>query len=134
MAVREEMTLVSFDLYVQRLALALAEKGAPFRAHRYDLTRKPAWFDALSPLARSRCAKSAKRFFFFESAAILEYIDETPPLPLQPAAPLAKARRRGWLALGASILGEIWVAGDDARPARLRGGGRGAGLRRIPLP
>lgn len=110
MTMREELTLVSFDLcaYVQRAAIALAEKGAPFRRIDIDLARKPAWFDALSPLGKVPLLKVGKEVLF-ESAAILEYIDETLPLPLHPAEPLAKARHRGWMELGSSILGDIWV-------------------------
>ncbi len=110
MTMREDLTLVSFDLcpYVQRAAIALAEKGAPFRRIDIDLTRKPAWFLALSPLGKVPLLKVGEEVLF-ESAAILEYIDETLPLPLHPAEPLAKARHRGWMELGASILGDLWV-------------------------
>ena len=44
--------LVSHHLcpYVQRAAIAFAEKGAPFERVTISLDEKPAWFAALSPL------------------------------------------------------------------------------------
>ncbi|MGD9883263.1 MAG: glutathione S-transferase family protein, partial [Reyranella sp.] len=48
------LTLVSFDLcpYVQRAAIALAEKGVPFERRTVDLADKPDWFKAMSPLGK----------------------------------------------------------------------------------
>ena len=46
------LTLVSHRLcpYVQRAAIALAEKAVPFERVYVDLADKPAWFLALSTL------------------------------------------------------------------------------------
>jgi glutathione S-transferase len=93
------LTLVSFDLcpYVQRAAIVLAEKGIPFRRIDIDL------------------------------ATIVEYLEETPGAPLPPADPLVRARHRGWMEFGSSILADIWVlettadrAAFDAKVAMLR--------------
>jgi len=63
----------------------------------------------------------------FESAVILEYLEETQPNPLHPADPLARAEHRAWIEFGSAILNDIWglySAPDqmafDARAAALR--------------
>jgi glutathione S-transferase len=104
------LTLVSFDLcpYVQRAAIVLAEKGVPFQRIDVDLSNKPEWFKAISPLGKVPLLKVGDEVLF-ESAAIVEYLDETLDPPLHPADPLAKARHRGWMEFGSSILGDIWT-------------------------
>ena len=48
------LTLVSHLLcpYVQRAAIALAEKNVPFERVVIDLANKPDWFIAISPLGK----------------------------------------------------------------------------------
>ena len=48
------LTLISYDLcpYVQRAAIALAEKGVPFERRTVDLANRPEWFKSLSPLGK----------------------------------------------------------------------------------
>ena len=48
------LVLVSHALcpYVQRAAIALAEKGVPFERRTVDLADKPDWFRAISPLGK----------------------------------------------------------------------------------
>ncbi len=67
------ITLISHHLcpYVQRAAIALAEKGVPFDRANIDLTDKPDWFTALSPLGKVPLLKIGAAVFL-ESAAILE--------------------------------------------------------------
>ena len=43
----------------------------------------------------------------FESAVILEYLEETQPAPLHPHEPLERARHRSWIEFGSSILNRI---------------------------
>jgi glutathione S-transferase len=104
------LTLVSFDLcpYVQRAAIVLAEKGVPFERVDVDLANKPDWFKAISPLGKVPLLKIGNEVLF-ESAVIVEYLEETEGLPLHPADPLAKARHRGWMEFGSSILADIWI-------------------------
>ena len=45
----------------------------------------------------------------FESAVILEYLEETGPHPLHPRDPLRRAEHRGWIEFGSSILNDIWA-------------------------
>jgi glutathione S-transferase len=113
-----ELTLVSFDLcpYVQRAAIALAEKGVPFTRVNVDLVNKPGWFKAISPLGKVPLLKVGDEVIF-ESAVIVEYLEDTAPHPLHPADPLARARHRAWMELGSSILADIWVIETTADAA-----------------
>jgi glutathione S-transferase len=104
------LTLVSFDLcpYVQRAAIVLAEKGIPFQRIDVDLANKPDWFKALSPLGKVPLLKADEQVLF-ESAPIVEYLEEIHGPPLHPVDPLAKARHRGWMEVGSSVLSDIWT-------------------------
>ena len=100
------LTLVSHHLcpYVQRAAIALAEKAVPFERSWVDLADKPSWFSAVSPLGKVPLLMidvegSATRTIF-ESAVILEYLEETQPNPLHPRDPVARALER-------SVLGRV---------------------------
>jgi glutathione S-transferase len=112
------LTLVSFDLcpYVQRAAIVLAEKGVPFERIDVDLANKPDWFKAISPLGKVPLLKVGEEVLF-ESAVIVEYLEETQAPPLHPADPLAKARQRAWMEFGSSILADIWVVETTADQA-----------------
>ena len=102
------LTLVSHHLcpYVQRAAIALAEKAVPFERVYVDLADKPAWFLALSPLGKTPVLKVDDRAIF-ESAVILEYLEETGPHPLHPADPLRRAEHRAWIEFGSAVLNDI---------------------------
>ena len=108
-----KLTLISHHLcpYVQRAAIALAEKGVPFERVYIDLANKPDWFVKISPLGKVPLLKvahdSGRETVIFESAAILEYLDETLPNPLHPADPLGRARHRGWIEYGSATLNRI---------------------------
>jgi glutathione S-transferase len=104
------LTLVSFDLcpYVQRAAIALAEKGIPFERRDVDLADKPQWFKAISPLGKVPLLQIDGEVLF-ESAAIVEYLDETCGETLHPRDALVRARHRGWMEFGSSILADIWT-------------------------
>lgn len=100
--------LVSHPLcpYVQRAAIALAEKGVQFDRTDIDLSNKPDWFLRLSPLGKTPVLV-VDGTPIFESAVILEYLEETQPHPLHPAAPLERARHRSWIEFGSAILNDI---------------------------
>ena len=104
-----QLTLVSHDLcpYVQRAVIALAEKGVGFERVNIDLADKPAWFTALSPLGKVPLLKAGDDVIF-ESAVILEYLEETQPHPLHPAQPLARARHRAAIEFASAVLNDIW--------------------------
>ena len=90
------LTLVSHHLcpYVQRAAISLAEKAVPFERVNVDLADKPGWFLELSPLGKTPVLKIGDRAIF-ESAVILEYLEETQRHPLHPPDPLRRAEHRG---------------------------------------
>jgi glutathione S-transferase len=122
------LTLVSFDLcpYVQRAAIALAEKGVPFERRDVDLANKPEWFEAISPLGKVPLLQVDDEVLF-ESAVIVEYLEETQAPRLHPAEPLVRARHRAWMEVGSSILADIWTlettpdrAAFDAKALSLR--------------
>ena len=103
-----KLTLISHHLcpYVQRVAIALAEKGMAFDRIDIDLANKPDWFLKLSPTGKTPVLVVDGRPIF-ESSAILEYLEEVGPNPLHPADPLARADHRGWMEYGSSILNDI---------------------------
>jgi glutathione S-transferase len=112
------LKLISHKLcpYVQRAVIALTEKGVSFERIDIDLANKPDWFLALSPLGKTPVLQVGDRAVF-ESAVILEYLEETEPKPLHPADPLTRAEHRGWIEFGSSVLGDIagfYAAPDDA--------------------
>src|SRR2546430_8165637 len=105
-----KLTLISHDLcpYVQRAVIALDEKGVPFDRVFIDLADKPDWFLAISPLGKVPLLRVGHDDVIFESAVILEYLEETQPNPLYPADPLARARHRAMIEFGSAILSDIW--------------------------
>src|SRR5262249_8055954 len=113
-----DLTLISHRLcpYVQRAVIALTEKTVPFERIDVDLADKPAWFRALSPLGKTPVLKVGETAIF-ESAVILEYLEETQPLPLHPSDPLVRAEHRSWIEFASATLNDIWgfyTAPDEA--------------------
>lgn len=119
----QSLTLISHRLcpYVQRAAIALIEKGLPFTRRDIDLAAKPDWFLTLSPLGKTPVLVAEGRAIF-ESAVILEYLEETTPQPLHPATPLERARHRGWIEYASATLADIAAlySADEARFADRR--------------
>jgi len=128
------LTLISHKLcpYVQRAAIALTEKNVPFERVDIDLANKPEWFLKISPLGKTPVllvAHAAQKWEpvlrsgeypeasstpIFESAVILEYLEDTAAPALHPADPLARAEHRAWIEFGSAILND--VAGLYAAP------------------
>lgn len=121
----EKLTLISHHLcpYVQRAVISLAEKSVPFERIDIDLANKPDWFKTISPLGKTPVLTVGNRALF-ESAAILEYLEETQPNPLHPADLLARAEHRSWIEFGSSILNDIWslYVASDARAFQEKAG------------
>jgi glutathione S-transferase len=114
---RSALTLVSHPLcpYVQRAVIALREKDVAFERIYVDLANKPGWFLAISPLGKTPVLKVGDAVIF-ESAVILEYLEETQPNPLHPADPLRRAEHRSWIEFSSSVLDDI--AGLYAAPEK----------------
>jgi glutathione S-transferase len=112
------LTLVSHALcpYVQRAAIVLHEKGMAFERRDIDLAAKPAWFLAVSPLGKTPVLLVGA-VALFESAVICEYLDETTTPRLHPFDALERARQRGWMEFGSTVLNGIaafYNARDEA--------------------
>jgi len=110
------LTLVSHHLcpYVQRAAIALAEKGVRFERVTIDLAAKPEWFRAISPLGKVPLLRVARpdggEAVLFESAVICEYIEETQPgQALHPSDPVERAEHRAWIEFASAALGDIYA-------------------------
>ena len=118
-----KLTLISHHLcpYVQRAVIALREKRVPFERIDVDLANKPAWFNTLSPLGKTPVLKVGD-VAIFESAVILEYLEETQPLPLHPPDPLRRAEHRSWIEFGSATLNDI--AGLYSAPDKASFGGK----------
>jgi glutathione S-transferase len=118
------LTLVSHALcpYVQRAAIVLAEKSAPFERRDIDLAHKPAWFLAASPLGKTPVLL-VDDTPVFESAVICEYLDETIAPRLHAADALVRAYQRGWIEFASSMLNTVagfYNAPDEQRLAHQR--------------
>ncbi|WP_020591766.1 glutathione S-transferase family protein [Kiloniella laminariae] len=103
-----QLELVSFNLcpYVQRAIILLTEKGIPHKRSYIDLANKPDWFNKLSPLGKVPLLVTPAGTLF-ESAVILEYLDETAGTSLHPESAFEKARHRSWIEFSSSILATI---------------------------
>ena len=117
------LKLISHKLcpYVQRAVIALTEKGVPFERIDIDLANKPDWFLAISPLGKTPVLLVGD-VPIFESAVILEYLEETEPKPLHPADPLRRAEHRGWIEFGSAVLNDIagFYSGPDEATFKAR--------------
>ena len=109
-----KLTLISSPTcpYVQRAAIALREKQVAFEVMYVDLADKPEWFLAISPLVKVPVLRIERDgeppAVIFESAVILEYLEEAVPgVKLHPADPLKRAQHRGWIEFGSSVLGDL---------------------------
>jgi len=124
-----QLTLISHALcpYVQRATIALTEKGVPFDRVTIDLAAKPDWFLALSPLGKVPVLivrDGDRETALFESAAIVEYLEDTQPPPLHPADAVTRARHRAWIEVASTTLAAIarlYGATDEAAFAAEQG-------------
>src|SRR3954469_1473793 len=110
-----KLKLISHKLcpYVQRAVIVLTEKGVPFERIDIDFANKPEWFLSISPLGKTPVLQVGDTAIF-ESAVILEYLEETQPKPLHPAEALNRAEHRAWIEFGSAVLSDI--AGFYAAP------------------
>lgn len=96
--------LVSFKLcpFVQRSVIVLEEKGVDYDITYINLKEPPPWFKAISPLGKVPLLKVGDAVLF-ESAVIMEYLDEVNPPSLHPDDPLRKAHNRAWIEFASSL-------------------------------
>jgi glutathione S-transferase len=110
-----QLTLISHPLcpFVQRAAIVLLEKHVPFERINVDLSAKPDWFLALSPMGKVPLLKVELQdradTILFESAAICEYLNETKgSVSLYSDDALARAQQRAWVEFGVAVLADAW--------------------------
>ena len=113
-----DLKLISHHLcpYVQRAVISLTEKNVPFQRIDIDLGNKPDWFKEISPLGKTPVLRVGTTSIF-ESAVILEYLEETQEHPLHPTDALKRAEHRSWIEFGSAILNDIagfYAVSDEA--------------------
>ena len=118
------LTLVSHSLcpYVQRAAIALAEKNIAFERRDVDLAHKPDWFLQISPLGKTPVLLVGEQPIF-ESPVICEYLEDVFAPALHPQDALERAQHRAWMEFGSSVLNSIagfYNAPDEAALAARR--------------
>ena len=96
--------LISFKLcpFVQRSVILLKEKSVDYDITYIDLNSPPAWFKETSPLGKVPVLRVGDQSIF-ESAVIMEYLDEINPPSLHPSDPLRKALNRAWIEFGSEL-------------------------------
>ena len=109
--------LISFKIcpFVQRSVIVLNEKQADYDITYINLMDPPAWFREISPLGKVPVLKVGEAVIF-ESAVIMEYLDEVIPPSMHPADPLLKAQNRAWIEFASSMnsdLADMVMASDE---------------------
>lgn len=96
--------LISFKLcpFVQRSVIVLQEKGVDYDVTYIDLKNPPDWFKTISPLGKVPVLRVGDEVVF-ESAVIMEYLDEVNPPSLHPSDPLRKAHNRAWIEYASTL-------------------------------
>lgn len=99
--------------FVQRVAIALHEKGTSFQRINVDLRDKPDWFLAISPTGKVPLLKvlddNGRESVLFESVAICEYVEDVQPQPaLHPSDALIRAQHRAWIEFASATLSDAW--------------------------
>lgn len=112
----DRLKLVSHPLCpnVLRAVIVLTEKQVAFERVDIDLADKPTWFLSLSPTGKTPLLMVGETHALFESAAIVEYLDESCGPPLMPTEPIKRARSRSWIEFASGTLADI--AGLYAAP------------------
>lgn len=102
----QQLVLTSFKIcpYVQRAVIALNEKGVPYTIQYINpYEDNPAWFKAISPFGKVPVLQVNGQPVF-ESAIILEYLEEVYVPHFHPADPLTKATQRAWMEFSSDLL------------------------------
>ncbi|KPJ93953.1 MAG: glutathione S-transferase [Gammaproteobacteria bacterium SG8_11] len=98
------LELISFKIcpFVQRAVITLLEKKIDFDINYIDLKHPPDWFLEISPFGKVPVLRVDDKVLF-ESAIIVEYLDEISPPSLHPSDPFRKAENRAWIEFGSNI-------------------------------
>jgi glutathione S-transferase len=100
-----KIKLVSFVLcpYVQRSVILLEKKQIQYQLEYIDLERPPAWFRRLSPMGKVPLMMVDGEVLF-ESAVILDFLDESFSPRFHPTDNLKRARHKAWIEFGSNLL------------------------------
>lgn len=109
--------LISFKIcpFVQRSVIVLNEKQVDFDITYINPKEPPDWFKAISPTGKVPVLKIDDTPIF-ESAVIMEYLDEVNPPSLHPADPVQRAVNRAWIEFASVLimnLGAMVMAKDE---------------------
>ncbi|HPE61882.1 MAG TPA: glutathione S-transferase family protein [Thiolinea sp.] len=106
MAVKPKLELVSFKIcpFVQRAVIALNEKGVDYTLTHLVPGEEPDWFKQISPMGKVPVLL-VDGTPVFESAVIMEYVDEVYGPQLHPVNALQKALHRAWVEYCSNLLG-----------------------------
>ncbi|MGD8939099.1 MAG: glutathione S-transferase family protein [Gammaproteobacteria bacterium] len=98
------LELISFKIcpFVQRAVILLLEKKIAFDVNYIDLKHPPDWFLEISPFGKVPVLRVDSKPLF-ESAVIVEYLDEITPPSLHPPDPFHKAENRAWIEYGSNL-------------------------------
>ena len=101
------LKLVSFVLcpFVQRAVIALEEKRVKYELEYIDLADPPTWFTEISPFGKVPLLMVGEDVLF-ESAVILDYLDDVYAPRLHPVDPLRRAQHKAWIEFSSGLLGE----------------------------
>jgi glutathione S-transferase len=117
--------LVSFKTcpWVQRSAIILREKNAPFEFRHIESDNRPDWFLAISPHKKVPTLTIDDKVTLFESNAINEYLDEMVTPRLHPEDPIQRAVNRAWTdyvpTFAANVTGCAYAATQEAYDAAI---------------
>lgn len=119
MSVNPQLELISFKVcpFVQRSTIALNEKQVDYKLTHIMPGDEPDWFKEVSPLGKVPVLLVDGKPVF-ESAVIMEYLDETRAPRLHPDDPLQKALHRSWVEFCSELLGAQYrmvVAADQQK-------------------
>lgn len=103
-----QLKLISHKLcpYVQRARIVLDEKSIPYDIEFIDLANQPDWFLDISPLGKVPVLL-VDGAPLFESAVIIEYLDEITDGSMHPTDAFEKARNRAWIEFASNLLSAI---------------------------
>lgn len=121
-----KLELVGFKIcpFVQRVNILIQHKAIPCTVTYLNPKEPPEWLAVLSPRGKVPLLK-VDDTVLFESQVINEFLDETHPPALLPAAPLARARERGLVAVADDLFSALWqliTAKTEDELAKARGG------------
>lgn len=98
----------------------LNEKGVDYDVTYIDLRNKPDWFLEISPTGKVPVLQTDDDTVLFESAVIMEFLDESHAPHYMPDSPLGRAYNRMWYEFVAGLYGLVgrpFRAGEDAEGA-----------------